>query len=337
MEEIMMDLAQEAGLQPKRKTSGEYCSSCPRCGGKDRFNLWPQKGKYWCRQCSIRGDAIQFCRDFLGMSFQSARSRVTSSFQRSEPSPTFKIDHQRPEKWIDKAQSFMESCHQRLFVDHTALALLSKRGLKEKTIKQFQLGYNPLNQWIRREHWGLKTKHNDQGKELKLYLPKGIVIPSLFEQVPRKLKIRRSDWQEKEPFPKYYEVPGSSPYPSIYGDQTLDILILTESELDAMLIIQEAGDPCSCLAIGGTKKTPDIATHQWLKTRGCILYALDFDEAGKNGYFFWRSTYPNIKPWPVPQEKSPGDAYQKGIDLREWIRGGIKLWKPKITNKGEQT
>lgn len=57
------------------------------------------------------------------------------------------------------------------------------------------------------------------------------------------------------------------------------------------------------------------------KDRFC---ALDFDEAGKNAYAFWKSTYPNIKPWPVPKGKSPGDAYTVGINSSEWVKAGVR-------------
>lgn len=71
----LLRLAEELGLEPRKtsnKGGGEYHSPCPSCGGKDRFILWPAKGQYWCRQCEKSGDAIQFCRDFQGLSFRSA-------------------------------------------------------------------------------------------------------------------------------------------------------------------------------------------------------------------------------------------------------------------------
>jgi len=42
----------------RRKTSkGEYSSSCPKCGGEDRFISW-EDGGYWCRQCNFKGFVI---------------------------------------------------------------------------------------------------------------------------------------------------------------------------------------------------------------------------------------------------------------------------------------
>lgn len=60
------------GFKLKKKTSGEYCCSCPFCGGTDRFCVWPEKNNYWCRQCEKKGDDIQLLRDLEGFSFQEA-------------------------------------------------------------------------------------------------------------------------------------------------------------------------------------------------------------------------------------------------------------------------
>lgn len=69
------------GLHPKRVSAihgGEYVCPCPECGGEDRFHIWPNReaknctGVYWCRQCDCHGDAIQYCRDYLDLSFRDA-------------------------------------------------------------------------------------------------------------------------------------------------------------------------------------------------------------------------------------------------------------------------
>ena len=87
----LLDLAKEAGLLPikvAQTNGGEYICACPKCGdggkGKksDRFHVWPNQqakncmGHYWCRQCGIKGDSIQFCRDLLGLNYADACSRL---------------------------------------------------------------------------------------------------------------------------------------------------------------------------------------------------------------------------------------------------------------------
>ena len=60
----LIQLAQLYGLKPKKTCGtdgGEYHSSCPVCGGNDRFVMHPNKrgksskcmGTYFCRHCPV--------------------------------------------------------------------------------------------------------------------------------------------------------------------------------------------------------------------------------------------------------------------------------------------
>ena len=116
---------------------------------------------------------------------------------------------------------------------------------------------------------------------------------------------------------------GSTTRPSVYGDPTKPIVIV-EAELDAMLVHQLSRDICCCVALGGASNRPDAVLHSMLLKATRILYALDFDEAGKKAYKFWQSTYIHLTPWPIPKGKSPGDAYCMGINIRQWILSGLQ-------------
>lgn len=55
----------------KHKNDSERATSCPKCGGDDRFITW-DTGRFWCRQCDWRGDNIDFYQalhdvDFKGL------------------------------------------------------------------------------------------------------------------------------------------------------------------------------------------------------------------------------------------------------------------------------
>ena len=167
----------------------------------------------------------------------------------------------------------------------------------------------------------------EDGKERKLWLPRGIVIPSRLQDHVVKLKIRRSDWFEGEELPKYAEVSGSMKCPAIYGNINTRIAVVVEAELDAMLIQQCAADLCCCIAIGGAGKKPDVNVDCLLRNMSSILFALDFDEAGRKAFQFWKTTYPALRPWPTPSGKSPGDALTSGVDLRKWISIGLQRSK----------
>lgn len=67
---------------------GEYAGPCPGCGGHDRFRVWPEQGRYWCRRCEKQGDLIQYLRDFRGLSFQDAARTVGKVLGDYQPHPT---------------------------------------------------------------------------------------------------------------------------------------------------------------------------------------------------------------------------------------------------------
>jgi hypothetical protein len=161
-----------------------------------------------------------------------------------------------------------------------------------------------------------------------LWLPRGIVIPAFHGNELAKLKVRRSSWRQGDKLPKYIEVSGSIKSPSLYGQEK--VILILEAELDAILVQQVASDLCCCMAMGGATKRPDIYSHQLLKSSPLILFALDFDEAGKKAYQFWRSTYVQLRAWPIPKGKSPGDAIKLGVDIRQWIVHGRQQFNMEI-------
>src|SRR4029450_4928759 len=77
---IMLDLlSHDTTLRRVASThGGEYAGSCPWCGGRDRFRVWPhaERPRYWCRRCNQNGDAIQYLRDLHGLTYHEACARL---------------------------------------------------------------------------------------------------------------------------------------------------------------------------------------------------------------------------------------------------------------------
>jgi DNA primase len=336
----ILDLAKEVGLQPRKvgfTNGGEYKSACPNCKtGSDRFCIWPHQGvtgKYWCRQCSCRGDAIQFCRDFLHLTYSAACAKINIKvknnfspvkgyFPFSRFSFVPKGSQDVLEKWKIRAQNFIGECHRRLLDNHESMQFLLARGLTLETIKKFSLGWNPETIFDNRVEWGMPREIKENGQERKQWLPKGIIIPIFEHGIPICIKVRRTDWQSGDQWPKYVEISGSTQRPSIYGDMDKPVIVL-ESELDAILIQQFASDLCCCCALGGVSKRPDSRVHTLLEHSPLILLSLDYDEPGRAAYLFWMRLYPHLKSWPPNKGKSPGDAFQLGSDLRSWVASGL--------------
>jgi len=107
-------------------------------------------------------------------------------------------------------------------------------------------------------------------------------------------------------------------------------IIIVESELDAMLVEQEAGNVCNSAALGGVSKKPDEYLHSILMKAPLILFSLDYDEAGIKAFAWWKKQYKTLSIWVTPFEKSIGDAFLKGLDIKTWISLGIeKFLNPK--------
>ena len=71
----LLDLLDQNGCRLRKVANtkgGEYAGACPFCGGNDRFRVWSETGRYWCRQCDKNGDAIQFVRETKGMGYREA-------------------------------------------------------------------------------------------------------------------------------------------------------------------------------------------------------------------------------------------------------------------------
>ena len=80
------------------------------------------------------------------------------------------------------------------------------------------------------------------------------------------------------------------------------------------------------MSLGGVSKKPDRHLHARLKRAPLILLSLDHDEAGKKGYVFWMKLYPNLRPWPAPQGKSPGDGVSLfQVDILRWLREELSV------------
>jgi len=101
-------------------------------------------------------------------------------------------------------------------------------------------------------------------------------------------------------------------------------LVIVESELDGLLIDQEAGDMAGVVALGSAQTKPDQELNRLLKMASRLLITLDFDGAGASAAWrYWLSNYPGSKRWPTPYGKDPSEAAQRGLNIGLWIRAGL--------------
>lgn len=102
-----------------------------------------------------------------------------------------------------------------------------------------------------------------------------------------------------------------------------------ESELDAILLVQELGNYVSVAALGSAGRRPrDLETNQdfwWLFTLAPVVFlTLDADEVGQAAVQWWLERYRHVINWPVPRGKDPTEFFLAGGDLKTWLLEGLE-------------
>lgn len=346
----IIDVLHELNCSPKKKSStngGEYCSPCPYCeDGNDRFNIWPnlankngyKGGRFWCRVCNKSGDAISLIQDLQGLSYRNSceKLKIHPGERRSMPAQDFRlvVAENPSDKWMSKATAFIDWCHTQLLQNDHFLSTLIQRGLNMESIKTFKLGYNPSRFFRQCHEWGLEQEFKCNGTARQIWLPPGIVVPTFEGKQLVKVKIRNTNFEnELERYEKlkksgntpkyspskYVVVKGSKKCPSVYGNSTLDTLLILESELDAILVVQEAENLCFCLALGGSSQPLDLHKERVVREAEKLLFCPDFDLPGKESWDRWIKRFPDTRRILTPMGKDPTEAKSFGIDLKEWL------------------
>lgn len=333
----ILDLLAHDNIPYKTSYSGNYESPCPSCSGKDRFIIWPHQdigGRFWCRQCKIQGNALSYLKLFHHMSDSEACQILgiqpkTQGFDRANflQAPLYwkPLPMDLPsENWRAKAHQLAAWANQELFSPkHKNILekLQSERGITQETAKKFGLGYIQTDLYINRLGWDLPLMDDHTGDLKRLFIPAGLVIPGFYQGQICRLRIRKSN---REDGYKYHIVPNSSRHPMITPGKT-DYVMVVESDLDAILLSQEAGDLIHVVAMGSCSAKPDERAFQVLSQAEIILISLDDDDAGtKSAFSWWLKHFPHAIFWPIIEGKDPTEAYLNGLDLREWVQAGIE-------------
>lgn len=338
----LIDLLAADGFMVRRVAAtrgGEYAGPCPFCQGVDRFRVWPEHkgGRWWCRQCGRWGDLIQYLRDVRSMSFKEACQYVGRDIEappptpyESNPRPTWQPREtiQPNPFWQARAERLVKESERWLWYPLTQASkmvtwLKEQRGLSEETIRAHRLGFIPADRWEGHEQWGAAPVPKENGGPKRVWIPRGLTIPLCHDDHVLRIRIRRP---RSAGDPRYYLMRGSDTRAMILGVDR-EIYVVVESELDAMLLYQEAGDRLGVIALGNAQARPDREAAVILKNSKLILLALDTDEAGaKEAWLWWQQSFHQAVRWPPVEGKDPGEMWVARIDLQVWVAAGIKMY-----------
>ncbi len=289
----------------KKKTPHEYAGACPRCGGSDRFTIWPYEGKggrFLCRGCGVKGDGISFLREFHSMTFQEAcralgqeppdRLRLVQPPRPTEP----KVSPLPCQTWQQAAAKFVLTC-QRNLGHPEARATLEKRFITVETALRSGLGWNPSDQYFSRESWGLLVV---EGRS-KILQPKGLVIPTRRKSGIMALTVRTPD-DRPEGRPRYWQAKGSANLPVVYGKRAAPVFLF-ESALDAALLWQEMQGQAAAVAFMGSTKNLDDLTRAFVDEAALVVACPDSDTAGEKAWQEWKKVFPFAQRISTPEAK----------------------------------
>jgi len=328
----LIDLIEADGVKLTRHGK-TFRGRCPFHDGKTETSLLvdTEAGKFHCFGCDHHGDSIDWLRERRGLSFRAA-----CDYLGHDPGP--RTDRPRPTptawtpkgaippaaEWQERARSFLDMAIETLWApsgDAARAWLHAEKGLQDETIRAAGLGLNLSNVYEPRGTWGLVPSLKDDGSERRQWIPAGLVIPHIIGGAVHRLRIRRSDPGDGA---RYVIVSGSSAAPMAWSLER-GAAVIVESELDALLLNQEAGDLSGVVAMGSAQAKPDRITHEALTTAAVILVSLDTDDAGaRAAWAFWPATYGGkTKRWPSINGKDQSEARANGLDLRAWVIAGL--------------
>ncbi len=348
------DIARRYLAEPKMRGS-EIWANCPwhvesTPGGAFSYN--PETDLAYCNSCGARGDLVdvyggvrgmgkeeafrEFVAELCPQAKQTARRQKTPrppGARQSQPIFTPREAQDASSLWRSKAERLIVWAREKLEEKPEMLEWLGRRGISSHAAARHCLGFNPGEHgrdiWRERSSWGLPREWSSKtGKEKKLWLPVGLTIPVYRGEILHRIRIRRF---QVDQLPKYCWVPGSGEAPLLIsrkGQAKLpDAVVVVEAELDAILIHECAGDLVHAVSLGTLQGKPSSReVAELCRSASAILLALDFEsqpEKVRKALAFWRHHFPRAEYWPVPAGKDPGEAYQAGCDIREWIRQGL--------------
>lgn len=333
----IIDLVHRIGLQPKwvaGTAGGEYHSSCPECGGTDRFYIHPQKrmkncyGCYRCRQCGIYGDSIGFCIKFLNYSFREAcdlfgvepLSKSSTDFINNKYFDVVNKVDQPCAEWIDRGNEFVAECSENILHNQEAIEYLGRRGIDLSVIQDNKIGLSIKNYFFPRSTWGLKII--DDNKKF-VWIPSGIVIPTIVDTNTVKIKVRRNEVKDEPKYARYVCISGSMNVMTVIGNRSNKFMFVVESELDAFAIYPIVKDIGLVVSTGSSLKNPDTIVDKLAKNCKKLFIIHDNDVAGKNMFIKWHRFYPDAKAYPTPIGKDVGEAFQKRFDISRWLLSAV--------------
>lgn len=304
-------LGKAYGTGEKRTRKG----ACPWCGGTDRFAVFvnDQPQRYKCgihglNGCGRHGDAIDFLREYEGLSFSDAVATLSGETLHSATrlhDVTATPATWQSDIWQRQVAQFCTEAEARLWNDDTigleVLSYLVGRGFSEETIKAAHLG---------------AALHKD--------LP-AVVIPWYDIKAAHYWRVSFRNIGPGWRYANYY---GSSVSEGLYLADSLAWkrpVFLVEGEFDGLSIAQEAGNLVSVVATGSTGGSHNPRWLMRLANASVVFVAFDSEKGAEKSARYWLDALPNAVRWHTPIGKDANEMLQRELNIRLWVESALSL------------
>jgi DNA primase len=307
----------------------EVAGPCPRCHGSDRFHVQPGRkdnGAWMCRHCWPAeeqhgwGDDIDYLRQMRGMSYHQAQQFLETGGESVPASPlrdlgndTGNSGYWTPKRRQERLSQVAREAEQNIWQEEWAdvLDYLLGRGLTEEILRGAHLG---AYYW-RGVRW--------------------LTIPWFDPSSGRYWRVTVRDIRlDIPPDKRYKAIDGSLVREALYGIESLAFgrpVILVEGEIDALSVIQQAGDLVSVVATGSTSGGHDATWLMKLINAPHVFVAFDSEEKGEKAARYWLDNLPNASRWRAPMGKDANDMLRQDANIRLWVQAALATLESDIS------
>ncbi|MEI6480318.1 MAG: DNA primase [bacterium] len=298
------------------------------------FFISPDRGTYYCFGCGLKGDIFSFVEQFEGTDFRGALKMLAEK-------AGVKLDYESRAEGDEKEKLYllMESAtklYERTLAENPkALEYLQKRGLTEKTIKEWRIGYSPddwhFTEMSLKKNAGLldleKAGLIKKGEKGYYDRFRGRIMFPLFDTAGRVIAFSARAFARPDDEAKYLNSPETPIFNKssvLYGlhkakasIREKDYAILVEGQVD-LLMSHQAGF-ANTVATSGTSLT-DHHLNLIKRFSNRIMVAYDADGAGwrasKRAWQMALALGVDIKIAEIPDGFDPADLILK--DRAAW-------------------
>lgn len=318
------------------RAGGSFKARCPFHNEKTpSFFVSPDRDSYYCFGCGAKGDIFTFVGEFEGLDFKGALKVLAERAGVELVPENFKLKNERERLFVimEEASVYFEK---NLSSQSEAISYLKKRGLEDKTIKEWRIGYalpswQGLESYLQSMNFSIAEMEKaglvktDSGRSYDRFRDR-ITFP-LFDSGGRVIAFSGRILHDDGKSAKYLNSPETelfSKSKTLYGFdkakfaiKRLDYSILVEGQMD-LIMCHQAGYSNAVASSGTALTVSHLEILKRLSNR--VIFAFDADNAGfKASARAWQialSLGMEVKIAELPKGFDPADLILK--DRNKW-------------------